>query len=359
MPLIVYVPYPKLRSLRRHTRSVPGRSPLVTTGPSLGLVVRALQRSSTDSTPSPSLAFRLQSRWKKLKCVQVTSQPRCKACETGNTPCRFRDWERCIAERSRIVTDASAASASSPSHGRWSSSSQGMEHPVLSPAAQGDPVDVSGWNSYLDVPTPSGSGHPPHYALSSEVLSPLSSSPRFNPNESFAYPFFGPAPYTVVNDQTQQLEGVQRLLHDFRPPNPPRPPESLHPTLSSWLKNMNKLSDLIDRLRGLASAASAAHRPRLYRQVDTLRATFKRQQERCIEFLRLTDEYAHRYLLDISAEIQQQRSFLDMLEKRLDMAKTLYERAVDLRKSYESGTASVMKHARDTGEDAFSLLREV
>jgi len=358
MPLIVYVPCPKRRSLRRHTRSVPSRSPLVTTGPSLGLVVRARQSSSTDSTPSSSLTFRLQSRLKKLTCVQVTSQPRCEACETGNTHCQFRDWEQCFAERSRIVTGASAASASGPSHSRRSSSSQGMKHTV-SPAARGDPVDASGWNSYLDVPTPSGSGHPSHDSLPSEVLSPPLSSPRLNPNESFAYSFFGPVPYTVVNDQTQQLETVPRLLHGFRPQNPPRPPESLHPTLSSWLKNMNKLSDLIDRLRGLASAASAAHRPRLYRQVATLRATFKRQQERCIEFLRLTNEYAHRYLLDISAEIQQQRSFLDMLEKRLDMAKTLHEQAVDLRKSYELGTASVMKNARDTGEGTFSLPREV
>jgi hypothetical protein len=65
--------------------------------------------------------------------------------------------------------------------------------------------------------------------------------------------------------------------------------------------------------------------------------------------LRLTEEYANRYLLDISAEIQQQSSFLDMLEKRLDMARTLYGQAADLRKSYELGTASAMKNARDTG----------
>jgi len=228
-----------------------------------------------------------------------------------------------------------------------------MEHQVLSPAARGDSVDTSGWNLDLDVPTPSGSGHPSHYALTPEVLSPFSSSPRLNPNESFAYPLFGPAPYTVVNDQNQPLEDVPRLLHGFRPLNPPRPPERLHSALSSWLKDMNKLSDLIDRLRGLASAASAVHRPRLYRQVATLRATFKRQQGRCIEFLGLTEEYAGRYLHDISAEIQRQRSFLDMLERRVDKASTLYEQAVDLRKSYESGTASAMKNARDTGEDAF------
>ena len=90
----------------------------------------------------------------------------------------------------------------------------------------------------------------------------------------------------------------------------------------------------------------------------TLRASFERRRERCAEFLRLTEEYANRYLLDISAEIQQQSSFLDMLEKRLDMARSLYDQAVDMRKSYELGTANAMKNARDTG-GPFSLLREV
>ncbi|KAH9961522.1 hypothetical protein BC827DRAFT_323669 [Russula dissimulans] len=138
----------------------------------------------------------------------------------------------------------------------------------------------------------------------------------------------------------------------------------LHPTLSSWLKNMNKLSDLIDHLQELASAAPSDHRPQLHRQVAKLRATFKKQQERCIEFLRLSEEYANRYLLDISAEIQQQSSFLEMLEKRLNMAKTLHSRAVQLRKSYESGTVDAMKNVCETAlsqplPEDFDLLREV
>ena len=228
-----------------------------------------------------------------------------------------------------------------------------MEHPALPSSVRGDPVDASDWNLYLGVPMSSDSPHPSHYALTSS-LPPISSSPRSNPDQSFAYPFFGPAPYIVMNDQTQQIEGVlPKLLHDFRPLNPPRPPERLHPTLSSWLKNMNKLSDLIDRLHELTSAAPIALKPRLHRQVATLRASFERQRERCAEFLRLTEEYANRYLLDISAEIQQQSSFLDMLGKRLDMARALYDQAVDLRKSYESGTANAMKNARDTGKALF------
>jgi hypothetical protein len=121
-----------------------------------------------------------------------------------------------------------------------------------------------------------------------------------------------------------------------------RPPERLHPTLSCWLKNMKKLSSLIDRLQELASAAPPDLKPQLHKQVAMLRSSFKKQQERCVEFLRLTEEYADQYLLDISAEIQQQSSFLDMLEKRLDMAKTLHGQAMDLRKSHESGTLDAM-----------------
>jgi hypothetical protein len=142
---------------------------------------------------------------------------------------------------------------------------------------------------------------------------------------------------------------------DNGPQCPRTPPTMLHPTLSSWLENMNKLKDLIDRLQELASAAPSDHRPQLQRQVAMLRATFKKQQERCIEFLRLSEEYANRYLLDISAEIQQQSSFLEMLEKRLDMAKTLHGQAVHLRKSYESRTVDAMKNVCETGESIFLL----
>ena len=139
-----------------------------------------------------------------------------------------------------------------------------------------------------------------------------------------------------------------------------KPPARLHPILSSWLKNMNKLSSLIDRLEELACVAPSDYRPKLHRQVATLRVTFKSQRERCIQFLRLTEEYADRYLLDISTEIQQQSSFLEMLESRLDMAKILYRKAIDLRKLYEARTVNVMKNARKTGKAAaFSLLKEI
>ena len=113
---------------------------------------------------------------------------------------------------------------------------------------------------------------------------------------------------------------------------------------------MEKLSRLIDRLQELASATPLDRRCQLYRQVTSLRTAFKRQQQRYFDFLQLTEEYADQYLLDIAAEIKQQNSFLDKLEKRLDMEKTLFYRADDLRKSYESGTKKVMKSVREIGE---------
>jgi hypothetical protein len=133
----------------------------------------------------------------------------------------------------------------------------------------------------------------------------------------------------------------------------------MHPTLSSWLKNMDKLSHLIDRLQELSSATPLDLRRQLYRQVASLRTAFKTQQQRYFEFLRLTEEYANRYLLDISTEIEQQSSFLDKLEKRLDMAKSLYYQADDLRKSYELGTKNVMKSVRETGGVTLSLFPHV
>ncbi len=130
----------------------------------------------------------------------------------------------------------------------------------------------------------------------------------------------------------------------------------MHPTLSSWLKNLDRLTLLINRLQELASATPLDLRHQLDRQVALLRTAFKRQQKRYFEFLLLTEEYANRYLHDISAEIEQQSSFLGMLEKRLDMAKTLYYQAVDLRKSYESGTMDIMKSVRETGGATLPLF---
>ena len=134
----------------------------------------------------------------------------------------------------------------------------------------------------------------------------------------------------------------------LRPPG--APPDNLHPTLSSWLKNINKLDSLINRPHQLASSAPADHRSQLLNKVAALRAMFKKQQERCVEFLQLSDDYANKYLLDIDAEVQQQSSVLDNLGERLDAAKKLHGKAVDLQKLYESGTVASMNDLRATGE---------
>ena len=130
----------------------------------------------------------LLSRLKKIKCVQVKSQPRCEACEAGNTPCQFRDRERYFAERSRIVTGASAGS--SPAHSRRSSSSQSTEPSAIPPPTRGDSVDASGW--YSGAQTSSDHGHPSRYASSSPSYS-LSSSPQSNPEQWFSSPLVEPA----------------------------------------------------------------------------------------------------------------------------------------------------------------------
>ena len=115
---------------------------------------------------------------------------------------------------------------------------------------------------------------------------------------------------------------------------------------------MNKLSSLVDRLQELASSAPAEHRSLLLGQVVALRTTSEKQNEHFMVFLQLSEEYANRYLLDISDEIQQQSSFLERLEDRLEAAKKLREEAINLQKLYESGTVATMKGLRATGKAA-------
>ena len=135
-------------------------------------------------------------------------------------------------------------------------------------------------------------------------------------------------------------------------------PDKLHPTLSCWIKNINKQSSLIVHLQELASSAPASHRSQLSRQVSAFRTTFKKQQEHCIEFLTLSEECANGFLLDISAEIQRQRSFLDDLEGRLEAANKLRREAVDLKMLFESGTVATMKDLRATGRASSHLQRQ-
>ena len=111
---------------------------------------------------------------------------------------------------------------------------------------------------------------------------------------------------------------------------------------------MNKLSSLIEHLQGLASSAPAEHRSQLLNQVVALRTTSRKQQEHFMEFLQLSKEYADKYLLNISAEIQQQSTFLDNLEEHLEATKKLRREAVDLKMLYESRTVVIMERLRAT-----------
>jgi hypothetical protein len=121
---------------------------------------------------------------------------------------------------------------------------------------------------------------------------------------------------------------------------------------------MKKLSCLIDRLQELASSAPPEHRFQLSNQVAALRAASKKQKGHFMEFLQLSEEYANKYLLDVSAEIQQQSSFLDRLKERLETAEKLRREAVDLQTFYESGTVTTMESLRTTGKAAPRCLQK-
>jgi hypothetical protein len=120
---------------------------------------------------------------------------------------------------------------------------------------------------------------------------------------------------------------------------------------------MKKLSGLIDRLQQLASSAPTEHQSQLLRQVKGLRATSRKQQEHFIDFLKLSEEYANEYLLDIDAYIQQQSTFLANLERRLETAKKLRGEAAELQMLYESGTVATMNNLRATGKATSCRLR--
>jgi hypothetical protein len=121
---------------------------------------------------------------------------------------------------------------------------------------------------------------------------------------------------------------------------------------------MDKLSNKIDRLQELAATSSSENKLQLLGKVVTLRKAYKKQQELGDEFLRLIEEYATRYLYDISAEIQHQDSFLETLKEREQMAKKLHGMAVEMQSSFRVGIEGTMKKFRETGRAAFRTLIE-
>jgi hypothetical protein len=180
-----------------------------------------------------------------------------------------------------------------------------------------------------------------------------SSSTKFAGSQSCHYlQGFGRSQYSpcdVINTQPSSTQG-HASTSQYSPSCILAPPEKLHPTLSCWIKNMKKLSSLIDWLQEFAPSTPTEHQSQLLRQVKALRATSKKQQERFMDFLQLSEEYANKYLLDIDAYIQQQSSFLAKLESRLEAAKKLRGEAAELQMLYESGTVATMKNLRATGK---------
>jgi len=120
---------------------------------------------------------------------------------------------------------------------------------------------------------------------------------------------------------------------------------------------MKKLSSLITCLQGLSSSSPAQHRSQLLKQIEALQVTSKKQKEHFMEFLQVSEEYANKYLLEIDIVIQQQGSFLDKLEVRLEAARNLCGEAVDLQTLYESGTVAAMENFRATGKAASCRLQ--
>ncbi|KAI0043701.1 hypothetical protein FA95DRAFT_1609149 [Auriscalpium vulgare] len=120
-------------------------------------------------------------------------------------------------------------------------------------------------------------------------------------------------------------------------------PEPLDPTLSAWLSNMQRLAALVERLHAVALAGPQQQQRALLQQVAVLRAMLKKQQARCIAFLQLAQEYADRYLRDISADIQAQHALLGVLERRLGAARELHAEVAALRRSFDDGTCGGLK----------------
>ena len=123
----------------------------------------------------------------RLKCVQVKSQPHCEACETGNTPFRFRERERYFAERSRKVTGASAGTSLAPSQ---RSSCQSIELSEVSPA-RSNSVDASRW--YCDPHASLDRGHTSPIASSSLWYGLFPSPQSSNQDQWFSSPLMGSA----------------------------------------------------------------------------------------------------------------------------------------------------------------------
>lgn len=204
--------------------------------------------------------------------------------------------------------------------------------------------------------------------LQSSHYSPGSGQFRYSPSEMVNAPHSlkqeHPAPPDpVLSDYVNASHNPSSTTQEHVPALPNsscvlKPPEKLDPTLSCWKSNRDKLSRLIDRLYELASFTRAEYRSQLMNQVVALRAMSKKHEERFKEFLQLSKEYANKYLLDISAEIQQERLFLDNLEGRVEAAKKFHVEVVDLKMRYDEGPVAAMNSLRATSKAVFCFLQK-
>ncbi|KAI0042302.1 hypothetical protein FA95DRAFT_1575825 [Auriscalpium vulgare] len=139
--------------------------------------------------------------------------------------------------------------------------------------------------------------------------------------------------------------------------SPVQDTQSLDPVLSSWRTLIDRLSKAIDRVEELTCDLPHNQHPTLVRE---LRSTLQKHKDRYKDFVQLSKEYADRYLEGLSDEIRSQGEWLDLLERRLDHAKTIRREAVVLKEEFEEDvchelksvcglSAPVKHHLRDEG----------
>ncbi|THH18177.1 hypothetical protein EW146_g2766 [Bondarzewia mesenterica] len=215
-------------------------------------------------------------RLKKIKCTQLkTDNGKCEACDSANIDCQFRDRERYFAERSRIVTGATAGPSSAhsrrsstPSVGQGESSSYPHNnYDGSSPDGHGwypgsaqpsglDPVHQSRYSSHSPAPyahtTPDTwfapeadvqrsaydrRGMPRQHYVSSPLSYPSSSTSDYPSYSSSALPTG--LPQDAPTSYTSRASSSSTGLFDPRQPNLPHP-TLMAPLLSTFFEQFGR-----------------------------------------------------------------------------------------------------------------------
>jgi hypothetical protein len=101
----------------------------------------------------------LDSRLKKIKCLQTSPDAKCDACNQANVSCRFRDRERYFVERSRVMAGPNSRSPSGdvPSksarkfHGRSESSHHNLFIPSEDPMLEDCTASSTSGTSFSEL----------------------------------------------------------------------------------------------------------------------------------------------------------------------------------------------------------------